>query len=72
MNNFQEYVTKLEIEPNNLAVAAVYISGKIAIYSLPTLKLINEWFMTEQVKFKLIVSILFHFSYILNRNIAML
>lgn len=42
-------MTKIEIAPNNLAVAVVYISGKIAIYSLPSLKLINEWFMTEQV-----------------------
>lgn len=44
-------MTKLEIAPNNLAIAVIYISGKIAIYALPSLKLINEWFMTEQVSF---------------------
>jgi hypothetical protein len=29
-------------------LAAIYVSGKIDIYSLPTLKLLKEWFMTEQ------------------------
>ena len=49
--NVKEYVTRLEIAPNNMAIAALYISGKIAIYALPSLKLISEWFMTEQVSF---------------------
>lgn len=43
-----EYVTKLEIGPDGNSVAAVYISGKIAVYALPSLNLLNEWFMTEQ------------------------
>lgn len=41
-------MTKLEIGPDGNSVAAVYISGKIAVYALPSLNLLNEWFMTEQ------------------------
>lgn len=43
-----EYVTKLEISPDNTSLSAIYVSGKISVYSLPSLELINEWFMTEQ------------------------
>ncbi|CAF1064877.1 unnamed protein product [Brachionus calyciflorus] len=43
-----EYVTKIEISPDNTSLAAIYVSGKIDIYTLPTLKLLKEWFMTEQ------------------------
>jgi hypothetical protein len=46
----QEYVTKLEFSPDSLSISAIYVSGKLAIYSIPTLKLIQEWFMTEQVR----------------------
>ena len=45
-----EYVTKLEISPDNKTVAAIFVSGKISVYMIPSLKLVNEWFMTEQVR----------------------
>lgn len=43
-----EYVTKMEISPDDQNLTVVYVSGRINIYSLPTLKLLKEWFMTEQ------------------------
>ncbi len=43
-----EYVTKLEIGPDNATVAVVYISGKIAVCALPSMAPLGEWFMTEQ------------------------
>lgn len=43
-----EYVTKMEISSDNQSLVVVYISGRIKIYSLPTLRPIKEWFMTEQ------------------------
>ena len=46
----KEYVTKLQISRDNTKVVAIYSSGKLAILSVPSLQLINEWFMTEQVK----------------------
>ena len=44
-------MSKLEIAPDNQSLSAIYASGKIAVYSLPSLKLVNEWHMTEQVNF---------------------
>lgn len=50
-----EYVCKLEISPDDTKLAAVYVSGKIAVFSLPSLQLLNEWFMSEQVGFYLTI-----------------
>lgn len=46
-----EYVTKIEISPDDQSLVVVYVSGRINIYSLPTLKLLKEWFMTEQPEY---------------------
>lgn len=43
-----EYITKLEISPDNKSCTAIYVSGKISVFAIPSMKLINEWFMTEQ------------------------
>ena len=44
-----EYITKLEISPDNSSLAVIYVSGKICVYAIPSMKVINEWFNTEQV-----------------------
>lgn len=41
-------MTKIVISPDNTSLAVIYVSGKLAIYSFPSLRLRNEWFMTEQ------------------------
>jgi hypothetical protein len=51
-----EYVCKLEVSPDDTKLAVVYVSGKIAVFSLPSLQLLNEWFMSEQVCFELYIS----------------
>lgn len=43
-----EYVTKMEISSDNQNLVVIYISGRIKIFSLPTLRPLKEWFMTEQ------------------------
>jgi len=45
-----EYITKMEIAPDNSTVAVVYVSGKISLFAMPSMMLINEWFITEQVQ----------------------
>jgi len=44
-----EYIIKLVISPDNSEVAVVYVSGKISLFAIPSMKLVNEWFITEQV-----------------------
>ena len=42
-------MTKLAISPDKKSIVALYVSGKISLFTYPNLKLVKEWFMTEQV-----------------------
>lgn len=51
----------MSISPDNSSLAAIYDTGKIALYSVPNLILKNSWPIVEQVSFMRFKSVLsFH------------
>jgi hypothetical protein len=49
---------KLSVSPDNTSLAAIYNNGKISLYSIPNLKELNSWNLSEQVcQFKLLFKI---------------
>ncbi len=50
----QECVKKIIISPNNSVLCAIYHSGRISVFSVPSMILKNSWSLEEQVSCELV------------------